>query len=82
MKRVLIVQTGDSMDVTVFGESGDRRERIEGLETVVVQGARRIVFSRGVGGAALTIEYEGDVCLERRGAVLEVGECGARGGEE
>ncbi len=83
MKRVLIVYHRGSLSVTVYDDKGGKVADGEtGVESVSIVGARRAVLSKGLEGVGLTLEFEGDVCLERKGGVLEVRACGASSGEE
>lgn len=83
MRRVHIVYERGVFHVTVYDGDGRRVKTVEdNFETVKVTGANSVLFSKGVEGSSLLLEYEGEVCLDRKGMILEVRGCGVSGGEE
>ncbi len=56
-------------------------ERLE-AEQLELRGMRGARLVRGMGGVGLVVIYESKPCLERRGSIIEVVECGAGSREE
>lgn len=83
MRRVHIVYERGALRITVYDENGRSVETIkDGFEGVAIEGARSVLFSRGVEGSSLIAEYGDEVCLDKKGKLLEVRGCGARSREE
>lgn len=83
MRRVHIVYERGRIRVTVYDENGRSIESLEdGVESIAISGAKSVLFSKGVEGSSLIVEYEDGVCLSRKGRLVEVRGCGAGSREE
>lgn len=83
MKRLVVISYKGSLSITLYDEQGKLvKDSSESVESLIVKNASRVTISAGMEGTGITADYEGDVCFEKRGNLLEVRGCGARGGEE